>query len=306
MTLTNQQKNILIGSILGDGYLSKPKTENQNSYLAIQRSIKDENYLIYQYNIFKEFCNKEYSYTDYFNKETNKIYHHIAFNTRADKIFTEYRKLWYPNNVKVIPNNLELNPEIIAIWICDDGHVCLRSKNSIRISLATQGFMKDEVYYLSGLLDKRYNFKSEVRKSNKDKEQYAIYLNNKCCYELIYDIDEYMPESMSRKILWRDGWMEYHKDKDAPMSPQDKFIDKKSKLIEYFKSIDSFSIRDICKYLDWAPIKTSNGEISTKRVENLFKEYIALDYISKDKIGIANIYTITKLGKIYFNNSTND
>ena len=48
------QKEVLIGSLLGDGCLRKiGKTERANANFSISRSINDKDYLNWEFNLFK-------------------------------------------------------------------------------------------------------------------------------------------------------------------------------------------------------------------------------------------------------------
>lgn len=93
--LSELQKEVLIGSLLGDAHLSRPKKDTHNSYLIIARQILNKQYLEWQYNIFKNFCILEpIIKKSSLNKKINKQYDQIWFHTRAANIFSEYRKLW--------------------------------------------------------------------------------------------------------------------------------------------------------------------------------------------------------------------
>src|ERR1700722_419777 len=131
-TFTEQQSNILTGLMLGDGNLDK-KLKGKNATLQIHRSQEDLDYLIYQKSVFDQFitpagiCQYE---TDYDCNGIIKTNKQCSFRTHAHPLFTELWKKWYVNKVRQLPNDLELNREIIAHWFCDDGSIFTRSKRN--------------------------------------------------------------------------------------------------------------------------------------------------------------------------------
>lgn len=193
---TQKQNDILIGSMLGDGWLSPKKN---NSYLRINRSIKDLEYLEYEYLIFNEFINQPIKHY----KSKNK-YNLVSFATLSSNLFSEYRDIWYPNNTKIIPNNLTLNNDIIGIWFCDDGCFVKRSKK-FYLDIATNGFSKNDTEMLADKLNNFYScsyftIKKHDLKSNND-YGYKISANAEGSLFFYEQIKKYIPKEMSRKLL---------------------------------------------------------------------------------------------------------
>jgi hypothetical protein len=202
--LTENQEQILVGSLLGDAYIYQYKNQ-LNAGLAIGRAYKDLEYLKYQYDIFKHFCKSKIKKRDYLDKRTNKIYENVYFRTQVSEIFSNYKDKWYDNGLKIIPRDIKLSPLICAIWFCDDGSAVRYAKNKdrIKISIATDGFRKDDVVFLCSLLNKQlgttkfsYSRKNSCKDVNKG---YFIYgYHNEACKFIKY-IEPVFPESMSRK-----------------------------------------------------------------------------------------------------------
>jgi hypothetical protein len=190
--LTEIQESVLLGSLLGDGWISAGKT----SYLQINRSIKDRSYLLWQYEIFKEFCDHEPKETLKYDKKSNKYYSGISLVTRRSEVFKSFRSEWY-NQGKIIPANLTINPLIMTVWFCDDGNISKVGKNAYSIKLSTNAFSMDEVHFLKDLLNKRYIPKFRV---NKNGSGYVINGATDCVLSIINDIKYSIPISMERKI----------------------------------------------------------------------------------------------------------
>lgn len=141
--LTKLQKEILQGLMLGDGCLYKNK-KSSYPHLIIDRSLKDKDYLLENYSFFKKFCSTPPR--EYTRIKKSKEYKGISFATRRAHAFDNIYNTWYPENIKVVPNNLELTPISAAIWFCDDGHIRHRihNKATLQLQLATNGFSLKE------------------------------------------------------------------------------------------------------------------------------------------------------------------
>jgi hypothetical protein len=146
--------------------------------------------------LFNDFCNGGVKETSYFDTRTNKTYHGIMFRTRVSEVFTFYKKKWYPNGTKIVPSDLKLTPLICAIWFCDDGSVIRKTENSLQLQLATDGFSKEEVDFLAGLLRKELN---ELFIVYPKEGHYVIHAYTNATKKFIQYIGPHFPESMKRK-----------------------------------------------------------------------------------------------------------
>ena len=82
-------RSILIGLILGDGYLSKPKSKTDNSYLDIKY---DEKYLDYLKWLHKELAELQPSVI----KKKKKGYHQYRFYTKDEQRIRRATKDFLP------------------------------------------------------------------------------------------------------------------------------------------------------------------------------------------------------------------
>jgi hypothetical protein len=212
--LDNTQQDILTGLMLGDGHL-EIHSHGKNACLKIQRKSTDRKYLFYTASIFEELLTtKPIDERKVFDKRTNKFYYATVMRTKCDPLLTEYHNKWYVDKVKTIPNNLELNPFSLAIWFCDDGCVTRISAHSLECKFSTDGFTKDETYFLRDKLDNYFNCKN-----------FRVYQNGNGyqirCFgyysKLVFrEIDGVFPDSMSRKSsVWR--LPEYKTFEDKPI-----------------------------------------------------------------------------------------
>lgn len=146
--LSKIQGDFMIGSLLGDGSI-----HNDGHYSISQKDSSLE-YIQYMDNLLKPFS--KYLTQEFWKKVVNKnnVLQHIneggskgwKLATIIHPIFKELRKKWYPNNVKIVPLDIKLNPYILAIWMMDDGSN--RNGKSKDIRLNTQSFTNEETLFL--------------------------------------------------------------------------------------------------------------------------------------------------------------
>jgi len=208
--LTSLQKDVLIGSLLGDAYM-QIKKGSINPRVEIGRSIKDLHYLEWQFKIFRNLCSDKEIEIRYLkhpelvkynkNHDPLKKYGQCRFRTRNVPVFNSYYNKWYVDRFKIVPRDLELNAQNIAIWFCDDGSL-YKPKGSLSISFSTDGFHENDVDFLCNLLSVRYNgnFYKIKRKSYSDKNNFEIRVCAKASLKLIEDVHDFIPTSMERKL----------------------------------------------------------------------------------------------------------
>lgn len=144
--LTFVQENVLIGTILGDGSLIE-NVGRKNYRLQIEQCIKQKEYVLWKYQIFKEWTVGEPKI-----QEKNCSW---RFRTISHPVFNEFRNLFYRDKVKIIPENIEVilkNPISLAVWFMDDG--LRRGKNAF--SVCVHSFKSDEIKKLQDCLYKNF------------------------------------------------------------------------------------------------------------------------------------------------------
>lgn len=185
-SLTQLQKDVIIGSILGDGYLRQLKGR-KNAFLEINHSIKQKEYADWKYLILKNICKSN-------PKVRNSNGGRIAcrFYTKQHPKLTELYNFFYENRKKIIPDNFVLNPSILAIWFMDDGSKCRISD----VYLNTQQFnLKDHNKLINALKELGL-----IVKLNKDKEYYRLRFLKSSLFKLKALINDNVISSMKYKI----------------------------------------------------------------------------------------------------------
>jgi len=142
--ISDISKQILIGTMLGDGHISKA-----SSYLSFSHSNKQSDYLEFK----KEVIEFGFYTDDVVVKLNNKTYYAKKARTKASRALAFFRKEFYPNGIKIVPKNLILTPISLAFWFMDDGYT--KHKNSCCLSeIAAHSFTDDDRLFLVEQLKK--------------------------------------------------------------------------------------------------------------------------------------------------------
>ena len=184
--LTQDQKDVIIGSVLGDGYL-------EGRVLYLNHSIKQEDYLNYKAEFFKG----DISESTY--RTTKEGHHSVRRRTKAFGEIKELHKLFYKGRKKIIPDNIKefLNPMSVAIWYMDDG--TRKGKNYGLI--CTHCFTRDEVELLSKALNELIGITTYVAIDRGVYPILKIPVKNHSFERFCDYIKDYVPESMKYKLL---------------------------------------------------------------------------------------------------------
>lgn len=113
-------EKLIFGLSLGDGYLTKPKSDNAGSRLVIKHSTKQIEYLLYKKNLLESngiICSLD-AYTD---KNGFSV---VQIRTSTTKMIREIQKKLYINGKKELSRKLieeYFDPFILSILFQDDG-----------------------------------------------------------------------------------------------------------------------------------------------------------------------------------------
>lgn len=186
-SLTTFERSIIIGSLLGDGYM-RIIPERKNAFLEINHSFKAFEYVDYKYTSLKNICESAPK-----KRSTNEGRVAYRFFTKQHDELTEIYKQFYVNNKKIIPKNLLLDPVSLAIWYMDDGSKCRNSDiylNTQQFSIADQNILLFKLREMS-----------ITARLNKDKQYYRIRILKESIKTFMEIISPYVIESMQYKLV---------------------------------------------------------------------------------------------------------
>lgn len=192
LKLTNIQREILVGLLLGDGHL---ETQNQGKTyrLKVEHSVAQREYLVWMYEHFKEWTHAAPSL-----KSKNGKPFSCWFTTYSHPILNRYAKLFYRGRQKIVPENLSdfLTPLGLSVWFMDDGSI--KSKRHRTYNIHTVGFKKEEQYVLQKTLLERFNMQTAL---HRQKGRYwRIYIPSESVLTFQKHVSPYILPSMRYKL----------------------------------------------------------------------------------------------------------
>jgi len=178
---TLSQKEFVVGTLLGDGYLMKT---TRGYCLRIHHGKKQKQFIDWKYALMKDFVNTPPRF------DGNGFY----FRTVSNPVFIDYHEIFYKNGIKILPENIDqlLSPFGLAIWIMDDGS---RSKGCIRIH--SYNFSYDEHLRIQKLLDRKFSIKCNI---HRDKGMFRLWIRSESIPTLMDLVESYFIPSMSYKL----------------------------------------------------------------------------------------------------------
>ena len=159
-SLTQLQKSLVIGTILGDGYL-RIVPGRKEAFLEVNHSFRAKEYVDWKFQALKSICR---SAPKARKGNGNRIAY--RFYTRQHPDLSELHRMFYLDKEKIIPEKLRINPLILSVWFMDDGG---RSGMS-NFYLNTQKFSVEDQ---ERLVEKLKTLGLQAR-LNKDKQYYRI------------------------------------------------------------------------------------------------------------------------------------
>lgn len=208
MKLSKEQKDLLIGTLLGQATLRTENSGRTWCYYALHKAQQLE-YLNYKYELLKNFSSATPQSSLVFDNRTGKYYERCYFYTNAHNAFRFYGNLFYIYDnekkafIKQIPLNIEkyLTPGALAYWYMDDGVLKWVGKSNA-IRLCTESYSLIEVNRLRSCLKHLYSIKTQlIRKNSKGLTiGYRIGINeaNSRIFRML--IDDYLVDSMYYKV----------------------------------------------------------------------------------------------------------
>ena len=168
--VTLYQRSIVIGSILGDGYLYK------DGRLQVEQSLQHQAYIKWLHEQLSTISGK-LSSIERTHAKTGKVSKSCRFWTK--KVFQDLQYVFYAEidgkRTKVLPRNLEqfLDPIVLAIWFMDDGGKAQNTPKGAYINATS--FTHQERVQIQQAFQNVFRFKITIQKAGGNK-QYNFYI----------------------------------------------------------------------------------------------------------------------------------
>jgi len=204
--LNQEQKDLIIGSLIGDGCIIKHHDGINCCRFIESHSIGQLEYLKWKKYILNNFVSNNIRFID---NSKNKSYGNgitCVFETVLHKEFNVFYNMFYKNGIKYIPEDIKLSPLSLSTWFFDDGSVSKNGKYSYVATFHTEGFDKTDIEVLRNKLKDIFDIDSFII-NIKDKYK-VIRLNNVNYKKLCYIIFKYTIPCMNYKIKFSDNPVE--------------------------------------------------------------------------------------------------
>lgn len=162
--LTEKQKSLIVGTLLGDGCLEKRWA---NSRLRIDHYSVNRDYVFWKYKILENIASNKPRIVRQLDKRSEKVCERWAFATHAEPALNPYFNFLYKTGKKKLnPSLIKLfkYPLSLAVWFMDDGYK-RNDCNAIRFS--TDCFTLDENLILQKCLKMNFGINSKIHKKGK-------------------------------------------------------------------------------------------------------------------------------------------
>ncbi len=190
------QKAVVIGTILGDGFLQK--TGKNNARLRLEHSLKQENYLLWKCHILNNYFQSKVQYLERSNIQFGKSYQYVRAQSYSGLEFGKLLNLFYIENKKVIPSkilNLLKDPLSLAVWFMDDGYYYARDKMAY---IYLPKYDQNSTSNLLQALKMNYNLLPILK--IKKRGEYVLIFSVKQTNKLINIVKDFIIPSMKYKI----------------------------------------------------------------------------------------------------------
>ncbi len=192
------QRDVLIGTLLGDGHL-ETMNQGRTYRLKIEHTITQQDYVSWLYQVFHEWVrtapvvrSREVTF-----RGRTKSYKRVGFATLSSGSLRFYAGQFYRHAKKIVPPLIHrwLTPRAMAVWYMDDGSI--KSNQHRTVLLNTQGFGEQDVKRLQKALERRYGIKASV---SADKDGNRLYIRSETVDVFLRTICPYLIPSMAYKI----------------------------------------------------------------------------------------------------------
>ena len=193
--ISQRQKQILYGIVLGDGYLQK--TGQKNARLRLEHGKRQKEYLFWKSNQFKKIFQGKPNYMERIHPGTRKKYGYWRYQSQSTPYLGRLRKIFYPQGKKRIPKDLSnyLSPQTLAVWYMDDGYFSKRDRSSY---LYLGRVAREEAENASRAILDSFNLPNKIL--DKKEKGYVIYFSPRTVIKLKRLLEKYMLSQFDYKF----------------------------------------------------------------------------------------------------------
>lgn len=185
LSLTKEERDILVGSLLGDGCLRIMSRCTVPAF-SVSHSEAQKQYVFWKYAKLKRWVRRSpWREERVYHKDRSRKTFSWRFQTLSNTVFSKLHSTFYQDRKKIIPENLvnflKNSPLAFAVWLMDDGN-----RNHQAVFINTQSFNLAEQHKLVRVLQEAYDLKAKVNKHSisNGKQLYRIRLSTESTNKL--------------------------------------------------------------------------------------------------------------------------
>jgi hypothetical protein len=155
--LSQEQRAILTGTLLGDGCLAK---HGRHHRLHVKHKLAHRELALMKYEAFREFISMAPHQFD--QRLGGKRHPCVQFATRTHPVFSEWHRRFYRGRRKIVPADIasDLSPLALAVWLMDDG-----AADYAGVTIQTHSFEEDETIRLAAALRAEFGLEAGTRRN---------------------------------------------------------------------------------------------------------------------------------------------
>lgn len=189
-------EQVLIGTLFGDGYVSRSGKNKTSVSFELVHSIKQKDYLLWKNEFLRKILVTKITECSEYHKVRKTTYNKVRLISRVNPLVSDLDKLFYKNGRKYINQQIlsKLEPLGLAVWYCDDGSYEYYSKT---ILFCTHCFSLDEQKLIKEFFLEKWDVNTEIKKRDKF---YYLRINRINAIKFLNIIKDYVPLSMVYKL----------------------------------------------------------------------------------------------------------
>lgn len=174
MRLTDRQREVVVGTLLGDGHL-ETKDEGRTYRLKIEHGAVQQLYVAWLYHELQSLVRTPPQRRERFVTLKGRTQNSARawFNTLSLGTLRFYGQQFYHGGRKVVPRLIRrwLTPLALAVWYMDDGSV--KSAAHRTVLLNTQAYDRQSLVRLQAALWERYRIETTQRPQPEGRQLYV-------------------------------------------------------------------------------------------------------------------------------------
>lgn len=195
--LSPLQFEVVVGSLLGDARLEcrSGKRGEKTARLRIHHSEKQKDYVLWKYEILKNFVSKgPRRIMVWHDLERDHKHYSWYFHTTSFKEFGMLHGEFYQGNIKILPEDIfrVITPRMLAVWFMDDGSNIQES-----FTLNTHCFSMEEQQKIVQFFQRNYDMRATIVK---DRTKYKVAIGRSEYKRFTKIIEPFIIPSMIYKI----------------------------------------------------------------------------------------------------------